>query len=240
MNSLQGPYDLPRAVHALAEASQAQSEAMLSLARSTAESVRLAAGSYVFQLRDRFDESLPSTQVGASESNWIVADFPDAFAQLVFHPNDIATVSIRLALSQAASMRIVRARWDGVPELSSHGDFNFTAASGHHGADGAFHLDSDVSLFIDTPLDIAVGDLPTGAYEGHARVVIEVTNTRPEGAVASIEVDINIRGFVVPDDDGIGLDLATVDCIVRPERRTYWLDKDEKLPLELPRLGGPA
>jgi hypothetical protein len=229
--------DLSAAIEALAAASQSQSEAMLSLARSTAESVRLAAGSYVFQLRDRFDENLPVTQLGASESNWVVADFPDAFAQLVFHPGDVATVAIRLALSQASVHRIVRAQWNVVPEGATHGDFEFTAASGHHDLDGAYSLTSDVSLFIGTPLNIAIGDLPHGPYEGRAQVTIEVTNTRPEGATALMTVEVVVRGLVVPDDDGIGLDLATVDCFVRPERRKYWLDKTEKLPLELPRLG---
>jgi hypothetical protein len=232
-----GTAELSQAIEALAAASQAQSEAMLSLARSTAESVRLAAGSYVFQLRDRFDESLPATQLGASESNWVVADFPDAFAQLVFHPGDEATIAIRLALSQASVTRIIRARWDLVPPLARAGAFDYTAAAGHHDLEGGFQLDSDVSLFIGTPLDIAVGDLPHGPYESRARVIIEVSNTRPEGATALMSVDIVVRGLVVPDDDGIGLDLATVDCLVRPERRQYWLDKFELLPLQLPNLG---
>jgi hypothetical protein len=228
---------LTAAIEALAASSQAQSEAMLSLSRSTAESVRLAAGSYVFALRDRFDESLPVTQLGASESNWIVADFPDAFAQLVFHPGDSATVAVRLALSQASVGRTVRARWDLTPAHATHGSFEYTAAHGHHREDGGYLLTSDISLFIGTPLDIAVGDLPLGQFEAHARVIIEVTNTRPEGAVAVMAVDVTVRGLVVQDDDGVGLDLATVDCHVRPEKRTYWLDKDEQLPLQLPRLG---
>ncbi len=227
---------LTAAIEALAAASQAQSAAMLSLAQSTAESVRLAAGSYVFALRDRFDESLPVTQLGASESNWVVADFPDAFAQIVFHPGDTATVAIRLALSQASVGRVIRANWETVPDHATHGSFEFTAVTGHHDLDGSYRLNSDVSLFVGTPLDIAVGDLPLGLYEGAARVVIEVSNTRPEGAVALMGVDIIVRGLVVADDDGVGLDLATVECRVNPERRTYWLDKTEQLPLQLPRL----
>ncbi len=227
---------LADAILLLAAASQAQSEAMLSLARSTAESVRLAAGSYVFQLRDRFDEMLPNTQVGASESSWEVAEFPDAFSQLVFHPGDVATANLRIALSQCTVRRIVSIRWSNLPEGCSAADIDVAAASLHRDPSGQVHLDNDVSLFVDAPLVVAVGDLDPGVWVRTATLTIEVTDHRPEGAVARVDVDISLAAVVVPDEDGIGLDSARIECIVRPERRTYFLDKAENLPLQLPDL----
>ncbi len=227
---------LADAVRALAAASQAQSEAMLSLARSTAESVRLAAGSYVFQLRDRFDEMLPPTQVGASESSWEVAEFPDAFAQLVFHPGDQATANLRVAVSQSNVRRIVAARWTELPDGCEAAEIDVAAASLHRDTDGKVHLDNDVSLFIDAPLIVSVGDLDPGVFVRTAVLTIEVTDHRPEGAVARVDVEITLAAVVVPDDDGIGLDGARIECMVRPERRTYFLDKVERLTLQLPDL----
>lgn len=227
---------LADAVRVLAAASRAQSEAMLSLARSTAESVRLAAGSYVFQLRDRFDEMLPATQVGASESSWEVAEFPDAFAQLVFHPGDQATANLRVALSQSNVRRTVTVHWTDLPEGCSAAEIDVASASLHRDTAGKVFLDNDVSLFIDAPLIVAVGDLDPGVFVRTAVLTIEVTDHRPEGAVARVDVEITLAAVVVPDDDGIGLDSARIECTVRPERRTYFLDKFERLPLQLPDL----
>ncbi len=232
---LLGP--LAEAITALAAASQAQSDSMLSLARSTAESVRLAAGSYVFQLRDRFDDLLPVVQVGASESSWEVEEFPDAFAQLVFHPGDVATANLRVALSQAAVKRIVRVHWTSIPEGCGALDIDMNAASLHRDTDGNVHLDNDVSLFIDAPLVVSVGDLEPGVFARTGILTLEVSDPRPEGAVSIVNVEISLGAVVVPDDDGIGLDGAHIVCTVRPERRVYWLDKAEQLPLQLPTLG---
>jgi hypothetical protein len=228
---------LAEAVKALAAASQSQSESMLSLARSTAESVRLAAGSYVFQLRDRFDELLPVVQVGASESSWEVEEFPDAFSQLVFHPGDVATANLRVAVSQAAVKRIVRVHWTTIPEGCSALDIDMNASSLHRDANGVVHLDNDVSLFIDAPLVAAVGDLEPGIFTRTGILTLEISDPRPEGAVSIINVEIALGAVVVSDDDGIGLDGAHIVCTVRPERRVYWLDKAERLPLQLPTLG---
>jgi hypothetical protein len=228
---------LGEAVRMLAAASQAQSESMLQLARSTAESVRLAAGTYVFQLRDRFDELLPAVQVGASESSWEVEEFPDAFAQLVFHPGDVATANLRVALSQAAVRRLVNVEWLTIPEGCEATEIDYNAASLHRDVEGIVHLDNDVSLFVDAPLIVAVGDLPVGEFARTAVLQLQVSEPRPEGAVANVNVEITLIATVVADDDGIGLDGAHILCTVRPERRTYWLDKVERLPLQLPKLG---
>jgi hypothetical protein len=228
---------LAEAVRMLAAASQAQSESMLQLAKSTAESVRLAAGTYVFQLRDRFDELLPAVQVGASESSWEVEEFPDAFAQLVFHPGDVATANLRVAVSQAAVRRLVHVEWLTVPDGCDPTDIDYNAASLHRDVNGTVHLDNDVSLFVDAPLIVAVGDLEVGEFERTAVLQLQVSEPRPEGAVALINVEITLTALVVSDEDGIGLDGAHIRCVVRPERRTYWLDKVEQLPLQLPKLG---
>jgi hypothetical protein len=227
---------LADAIRALAAASQAQSESMLSLARSTAESVRLAAGSYVFQLRDRFDDLLPATQVGASESSWEVAEFPDAFSQVVFHPGDQATANLRIAVSQCPVRRVVNMRWSHLPEGCRAADIEVAAATLSRDVDGRVHLDSDVSLFIDAPLVVDVGDLEPGVFVRTATLSIDVTDHRPEGCVARVDVEITLAAVVVTDEDGIGLDGARIECMVRPERRTYFLDKVENLPLQLPDL----
>ena len=237
---LAGPSDelgqLAEAVRLLAEVSRSQSEAMLALARSTAESVQLAAGSYVFQLRDRFDELLPATNVGASDSQWTVPDSPGPLEQLIFHPGDPAFIQVRVALSQAPIKRIVSLAWtdlrDGVVVVSGP---RF-AGSGFHRSDTRYQLDADISLFVDYTLSINIGDRTPGEVAETARITLECTDIRPEGAVGSVAVAIHIRALVVPDDDGVGLDLATVDAVVLEERRTYWLDKGENLPLQLPRL----
>jgi hypothetical protein len=244
--------DLAAAVMLLAEASRSQSESMLSLARSTAESVRLAAGTYVFQLRDRFDELLPAVQVGASESAWAIADdeacaddeaweqireLPDAVTHLVFHPGDTATANLRVGLSQAPVRRLVRVFWQRVPDNCGAGPIDINAAILHRDRDGSVHLDSDVSLFIDAPLLVQVGDAELGALETNGVLIVEVSDPRPEGAVSRTEVNVALAAQVIPDEDGVALEVPTISCWVSPERRTYWLDKAEQLPLQLPRLG---
>jgi hypothetical protein len=227
---------LAEAVRLLAEVSRAQSDAMLALARSTAESVQLAAGSYVFQLRDRFDELLPAANVGASDTRWSVPDSPGPLEQLIFHSGDTACIDVRLALSQAPIKRIVRVEWTDLPDGCVVVSGPRYSGSGVHRSDSRYQLDSDVSLFVDFTLSVNVGDRSPGALTEAARVTLECTDTRPEGAVGGVATEIQIRAVVVPDDDGVGLDVPTVDAVVLEERRTYWLDKAENLPLQLPRL----
>jgi hypothetical protein len=227
---------LAEAVRLLAEVSKAQSEAMLALARSTAESVQLAAGSYVFQLRDRFDEMLPAANVGASDTRWSVPDSPGPLEQLIFHPGDTACVDVRLAVSQTPIKRIVSVEWIELPDGCTVLSGPRFSGSGVRRADGRYQLDSDVSLFVDFTLSLNVGDRQPGPIADAARVKLECTDTRPEGAVGGVITEVQIRAVVVPDDDGVGLDVPTVDAVVLEERRTYWLDKAENLPLQLPRL----
>jgi hypothetical protein len=227
---------LAEAVRLLAEVSRAQSDAMLALARSTAESVQLAAGSYVFQLRDRFDELLPAANVGASDTRWSVPDSPGPLEQLIFHPGDTACIDVRLALSQAPIKRIISVEWTELPDGCEVVSGPRYAGSGVHRSDSRYQLDSDVSLFIDFTISVNVGDRTPGAIVEAARIKLECTDTRPEGAVGGVVTEVQIRAIVVPDDDGVGLDVPTVDAVVLEERRTYWLDKAEHLPLQLPRL----
>lgn len=227
---------LAEAVRLLADVSRSQSDAMLALARSTAESVLLAAGSYVFQLRDRFDELLPATNVGASDSQWTVPDSPGPLEQLIFHPGDPAFIHVRVALSQAPIKRIVSLAWTHLPDGVEVVSGPHFAGSGFHRSDSRYQLDADISLFVDFTLSVDIGDREPGEFKETARITLECTDIRPEGAVGNVAVEVHIRAVVVPDDDGVGLDLATVDAVVLEERRTYWLDKGENLPLQLPRL----
>ena len=209
---------------------------MLSLARSTAESVQLAAGSYVFQLRDRFDEMLPSVVVGSPDATWSVPDSPGEIDELVFHPGDEVNINIRLAISQAPLRRIIALTWDDLP-----GGLRVAAAptfsAGLTRSDDRHQLDADVSLFVDTTLALRIGDCTPGNLRRSAFVHLDCTDGRPEGAVSRTSVEVRIQGGIVADDDGIGVDVPRVETLVREERRTYFLDKAEGLILQLPRLG---
>jgi predicted RNA-binding Zn ribbon-like protein len=238
------PDDLAESLRLLAEASKSQAESMLALARSTAESVRLAAGSYVFQLRDRFDEKLPIVQIGASESSWDidveeweeVRSLPNALSSVVFHAGDVLTAVVRVAVSQAVVRRVIRTEWIEVPPRSAAKPIVGAAASHFSSADGTIHLDADVSLFVEAPLEVAVGDLALGLFEARGVLRVQIGDSRPEGAISSTDVEVVIRAVVVEDEDGIALDAPDLACRVGAETRSYWLDKAERLPLQLPKL----
>ena len=231
-----GDDGLATALMQVAASSQAQAESMGRLAVMTAESVRLAGGSYVFELRDRFDAALPPASVGVSHTELTSGTDLGPIELLVFHPGDHVRADVRIAVSQAPVRRIISARWDHLPERCDARTPTFAAAGGQPLADGSWELPSDVSLFVDLVLDLDIGSLAPGAIETKGRLLIEVTNTRSEGAVAMIPVDVRLAALIVPDDDGVGLDVPVVNAVVGPEQRTYLLEKSTAMVLELPRL----
>ena len=112
----------------------------------------------------------------------------------------------------------------------------FAAAGGLPLPDGSWELPSDVSLFVDLVLDLDVGSMELGAFETKGRVMIIITDGRPEGAVATVAVDTRLAAIVVPDDDGVGLDVPIIEAVVGPEQRTYLLEKATGMALDLPKL----
>jgi hypothetical protein len=229
------------AIEALAASAARQGEDLRRLGEVSAQSVRIASGAYVFELRDRFDAALGLVQVGVAETAWTAAhadgsEADEPIALVVLEPGDTARARIRLVLSQAPVRRVVRARWTDVPGgTRSVRPVELHAASGSSGPAG-FELPSDLSLFADGWLDVDVHALGPGPFERVAGFEVTVSDVRPEGAVATVPVRLVLRGVVVPDGDGLGLDAATVEGEVQAEVRTYFLVKDEGLPLDLPRV----
>ena len=229
-----------RALTEVARSAEAQATSMNRLAVMTAESVRLASGSYVFELRDRFDAALPPTSVGVATADLSAEPNIGPLDLLVYHPGDHLRADVRIAVSQSPVRRIVSAHWEHVPERCGSRAPTFAAAAGMPLPDGSWELPSDVSLFVDLVLDLDVGSMQPGAFETKGRLVIAITDGRPEGAVATVTVDTRLAAVVVPDEDGVGLDVPIIEAVVGPEQRTYLLDKAAAMMLDLPRLASSA
>lgn len=220
----------------VARSAEAQAASMSRLAVMTAESVRLASGSYVFELRDRFDAALPPASVGVASAELSAESDLGPLELLAYHPGDHLRAEVRIAVSQAPVRRIVSAHWEHIPERCDTRAPTFAAAGGLPLPDGSWELPSDVSLFVDLVLDLDVGSMELGAFETKGRVMIIITDGRPEGAVATVAVDTRLAAIVVPDDDGVGLDVPIIEAVVGPEQRTYLLEKGTGMALDLPKL----
>ena len=238
--SASGPADpfggVAAALTEVARASEAQAASMSRLAVMTAESVRLASGSYVFELRDRFDAALPPASVGVASAELSAESDLGPLELLAYHPGDHLRAEVRIAVSQAPVRRIVSAHWEHIPERCDTRAPTFAAAAGMPLPDGSWELPSDVSLFVDLVLDLDVGSMELGAFETKGRLMIIITDGRPEGAVANVAVDTRLAAIVVPDDDGVGLDVPIIEAVVGPEQRTYLLEKATGMALDLPKL----
>ncbi len=220
----------------VARSAEAQAASMSRLAVMTAESVRLASGSYVFELRDRFDAALPPTSVGVASAELSAESDLGPLELLAYHPGDHLRAEVRIAVSQAPVRRIVSAHWEHIPERCDTRAPTFASAGGVPLPDGSWELPSDVSLFVDLVLDLDVGSMELGAFETKGRVMIIITDGRPEGAVAAVAVDTRLAAIVVPDDDGVGLDVPIIEAVVGAEQRTYLLEKATGMALDLPKL----
>ena len=96
-------------VATLARSASEQAASMRRLADLSAESMRAATGTYVFQLRDRFDEAFPPVQIGMSASSWIaVGDAPGPVESLVLHAGDMIRFTATLVVNQAPLRRSIR------------------------------------------------------------------------------------------------------------------------------------
>jgi hypothetical protein len=227
-------------IEMLAQSSAAQAAEMRRLGEVSAQSVRISSGAYVFELRDRFDTALGLVQVGVAETRWTAVhvdgtESDDPVDVVVLEAGERARVRMRFVLSQAPGRRIVNARWTSVPSGLSSAPAHLHAPAGTR-SDQGYELPSDLSLFIDTTVDIDPVVLGNGVFDLRASFGIDVTDVRPEGAVAKVPVSICLRGIVVDDDGGKGFDVPTVEAEIGLEDRIYFLVKAEELPLDLPRV----
>lgn len=223
-------------IAALADASRQQANAMVQVAQLSAESLRAASGTYVFTLRDRFDERLPPTQLGVASTVWqALGEAPAALEFLVLHPGDVVRFTLSLVCNQVATDRRLSVEYLEVdPKLQAR-DPRFQASVARSGEGGQFVCPSDVSVFIEFSWDIDVAAFAVGErFSLESKLAVEAADTRPEGAIARTTVDVLITGTVLPDDDGVGLDLLAIEANIGDEARSYYLDKAERLALSLP------
>jgi hypothetical protein len=245
----------------LADAARAQAEAMVRVAELSAQGLRASTGTYVFQLRDRFDEAFPVPQLGAAGGMWSVPGFDAPVETVIFHAGDRVRFTMSLVCNQAPLRRIITVRPGAIdatlpgtqnanpsPNLSpnhgTHADglseaivvaktrFVATAAQTLEGE--SFEIASDTTIFAEIGVDFDLAALGIGRFVVDLPVVIQVANNRPEGAVSELMIGVHIEGTVVPDDDGFGLDAATGDATISGELRSYYLDKASRLPLAMP------
>lgn len=228
--------DIAASMSEMAQASQAQADSMHRLAIMTAESVRLASGAYVFELRDRLDAALGPSVVGVAHAELTAGSELGPIHALAFHPGDTVRGAVRVTINQSIVRRIVTAHWERVPEHCSVLHTTFASPAGAPVGTEGWELPTDVSMFVDFAFDLEAGVLPVGPFETKARLQLELTNTRPEGVVSQIGIEVRIAAVVVPDDDGVGLDIPIIEAVVGDEKRTYLLEKSANLILELPRL----
>ena len=230
-------------VATLARSASEQAASMRRLADLSAESMRAATGTYVFQLRDRFDEAFPPVQIGMSASSWIaVGDAPGPVESLVLHAGDMIRFTATLVVNQAPlrrSIRVLPTHDQPAPgDPAAHGlalqpiGFSVSAARAAEGQD--FALPRDLSLFIAVPVHLAIETVPFGPFRRSLAIEIDCSDTRPEGVISTTSVIVTIIGVAVPDDDGIGLDQLAVEAQIDGEERSYFLDKASRLALGLP------
>lgn len=235
----------------LADAARAQAEAMVRVAELSAQGLRASTGTYVFQLRDRFDEAFPVPQLGAAGGIWSVPGFDAPVESVIFHSGDQVRFTMSIVCNQAPLRRIITVRPGAVDSHASHtaqdvhdasgpGDaitvaktrFVATAAQTLEGE--SFEIASDTTIFAEIGVDFDISALGLGRFVVDVPVVVQVANNRPEGAVSELMIGVHIEGTVVPDDDGFGLDAASGDATISGEIRSYYLDKATRLPLAMP------
>jgi hypothetical protein len=226
----------------LADAARAQAEAMVRVAELSAQGLRASTGTYVFQLRDRFDEAFPVPQLGAAGGTWSVPGFDAPVETVIFHPGDLVRFTMSLVCNQAPLRRIITVRPGAV---DTHNDNNFTeaitvaktrfVATAAQTLEGeSFEIASDTTIFAEIGVDFDIAALGLGRFVVDLPVVVQVANNRPEGAISELMIGVHIEGTVVPDDDGFGLDAASGDASISGELRSYYLDKASRLPLAMP------
>jgi hypothetical protein len=232
----------------LADAARAQAEAMVRVAELSAQGLRASTGTYVFQLRDRFDEAFPVPQLGAAGGIWSVPGFDAPVESVIFHAGDQVRFTMSLVCNQAPLRRVITVRTGSVdahtgnPQHPSRisndaitvAKTRFVATAAQTLEGESFEIASDTTIFAEIAVDFDVAELGLGRFVVDLPVVVQVSNNRPEGAIGELMIGVHIEGTVVPDDDGFGLDAASGDATIGGEIRSYYLDKASRLPLAMP------
>ena len=245
----------------LADAARAQAEAMVRVAELSAQGLRASTGTYVFQLRDRFDEAFPVPQLGAAGGTWSIPGLEDPVDTVIFHVGDQVRFTMSLVCNQAPLWRIITVK----PGLVASQNMRSSAVASSDASDASrsfpansivvaptrfvataaqtsegesFEIGSDTTIFVEIAVDFDIAALGLGRFVVDLPVLVQVANNRPEGAVSELMIGVHIEGTVVPDDDGFGLDASSGDATISGELRSYFLDKASRLPLAMPTDAG--
>ena len=225
------------------EIQRAQADAIGLMADRTAEGLRAANGTYVFALRDRFDEALPAALLGVADTSWAaLGDAPGQVEELVFHTGDAVRFTARVACNQAVGKRRLTLRWLDADGLVTVAPSILTAGGRDIGIDAGL-LPSDTTAFLDLPLDrLFTEDDLRGVkpLTGSARAELSVTDQRAEGAVAVHILTVRVLGHLYPDDDGVAIETPAIEVAIGDESRTWYLDKASSLALALPGAARPS
>jgi hypothetical protein len=225
------------------DAQKAQADAIRLMADRTAEGLRAANGTYVFALRDRFDEALPAAVLGVADTSWAaVGEAPGEVEDLVFHAGDTVRFTARVACNQSAGKRRLTLRWLDADGVTPGAPSILTAGGRDIGID-AGSLPSDTTAFLDLPVDRMFTDDDLDGVKplvGHARAELTVTDQRAEGAVTVHELTVRVLGHLYPDDDGVAVETPAIEVTIGEETRRWYLDKASGLALALPGATVPA
>jgi hypothetical protein len=226
----------PSAVTQLAEAGATQAHAMVRLAELSAEGLRASTGAYVFQLRDRFDEAFPQPQLTVSDATWraVAEENLGPVEYLVFHDGDCIRFTAILVCNQAPLRRRMKFEIGELPETVTRADVRYVTAMHKDSTLEHFQMAPDVTVFVELSFDVKVSALTLGRFKLEIPTTALISNNRPEGAISTIDTLVVIEGTTLTDEDGVGVDLLSVESQVGTERRLYFLDKGAKLPLVLP------
>ena len=185
-----GDQALGSMVATLARSASEQAESMRRLADLSAESMRAATGTYVFQLRDRFDEAFPPVQVGMSASAWsAVGDAPGPVEMLVLHAGDVIRFTATLVVNQAPLRRSVRV-WPASTSSANDAPANgltlqpigFSVSAARAAEGEQFDLSRDLSLFISIPVHLAIETVPFGPFRRSLAIDIDCSDIQQSGS----------------------------------------------------------
>ncbi len=218
-------------------AQQDQADAMRLMAERTAEGLRAANGTYVFALRDRFDEALPAAQLGVADTTWAaLGDAPGAVEELVLHAGDVVRFTARLVCNQAIGARLVQLRWVSSSGVNPVGVSVLTAAGRPISADRG-ELPTDTTAFMELPVDLTITDDDVTSPAPLLRTAtaeLVLTDNRAEGAIVTHLIDVRVVGYLQPDDDGVAIETPAIEIAISDEVRAWFLDKASDLALALP------
>jgi hypothetical protein len=152
----------------------------------------------------------------------------------VFHTGDLVRFTSTLVCNQAPLRRTMKFTVGELPEHVSNPQVRYVTALSKETTFDHFRMAPDVTVFAEISVDVELSALSLGRFHLDIPMEAEITNNRPEGAISDMSCIIMIEGTTLTDEDGVGVDLLSVETQISAERRQYFLDKDARLPLVLP------